>query len=125
MKGKVMPLAGNSDTATPILMKACTAVTIARPAPASWQKGSRALAERSRSLHGEQTEQSGDDGAKNQAEFLARHREDIIGVGVGNAVLDRARARPHAGKTAMGEGLQRQFRPDSRCRYELRYCATR
>ena len=44
-----MPLAGSSDTATPILMKACTAVTTARPAPANWQKGSRALAERSSS----------------------------------------------------------------------------
>ena len=49
MNGKVMPLAGSSDTATPILMKACTAVTTARPAPASCAKGSRLPAARSSS----------------------------------------------------------------------------
>ena len=52
-----MPLAGSSDTATPILMKACTAVTTASPAPASWQNGSRALAARSSSRTVRQAEQ--------------------------------------------------------------------
>ena len=48
--------------------------------------------------------------AKHQAEFLARHRENEIGMGVGNAIFDRARAGPDAGKTAMGKGLERQAR---------------
>ena len=60
--------------------------------------------------HGEKAEQGGDDGAKHQAEFLARHRENVIGMGVGNAVFDGARAGADAGKTAMGESLERQSR---------------
>ena len=38
------------------------------------------------------TEQQGDQAAKDKAELLARHREDEIGMGVGNAVFDGAGA---------------------------------
>ena len=48
--------------------------------------------------------------AKQETELLARHREDEVGMGIGNAVFDRARARTDTGKTAMGESLERQAR---------------
>ena len=111
-----MPLAGSSDTATPILMKACSAVTTARPAPASWQKGSRAPAERSSSRTVRQAEQRGDDAAEHQAEFLARHREDVIGMGVGDAVFDGARAGTDARQNRHGQRPSAPARPDSRYR---------
>ena len=46
--------------------------------------------------------------AEHEAELLARHREDEIGMRVGNAVFDRARAGTNAGKAAMLERLQRK-----------------
>ena len=97
-----MPLAGSSDTATPILMKACTAVTTARPAPASWEKGSRLAAERSNSRTVSTQNIKRDQAAEQQAELLTRDREDEIGMGVGNAVFDGARARTHAGQARHG-----------------------
>ena len=73
-------------------------MTIASPAPANWQKGSRALAARSSSRTVRRQNRSAMMAAKHEAEFLARHREDEVGMGVGNAVFDRARAGADAGK---------------------------
>ncbi len=60
--------------------------------------------------HGEDAEQQRDDGAQHKAEFLTRHREDEIGMGIGDAIFDRASTGPHARETAMLKSLQRQPR---------------
>ncbi len=110
MNGRVMPLAGSSDTATPILMKACTAVTVA--SPRARKLGESALRPRrpQQQPHRQQAEQDGDQSAQQQAELLPRHREDEIGMGVGDFVFDGARAGTDASQAAMRESLQRQAR---------------
>jgi len=108
MNGRGHALAGSRDTATPILMKACTAVTTASPAPASWAKGSRAAAETQQQPHRQDAEQQGNQGTKQETELLARHREYEIGMGVRNPVLDGAGAGADAGEAAMRKGFQRQ-----------------
>ena len=60
-----MPLAGSRLTATPILMKACIAVTTAKPAACQLaQKGSRRIGGAQQRPHGQKTEQSRDDTAQ-------------------------------------------------------------
>ena len=91
-------------------MKACTAVTMARPAPANCEKALAAAGGAQQQPHGQHAEQQRDQAAEQKAEFLARHREDEVGMRVGDAVFDRAGARPDAGKAAMRESFQRQTR---------------
>ena len=100
-------------------------MTTARPAPASCENGSRAPRRAQQQPHGQHAEQQRDQAAQQEAELLARHREDEIGMGVGNAVFDGARAGPDAGKTAMRKGLQRQAGLIAGIGLRSRNCSTR
>ena len=103
-----MPLAGSMLTATPMLMKAWNAVTMARPAPASCEKAVALAGGAQQQTDRQKAEQGRDHGAEDEAEFLAGDGEDEVGMRFGDAVLDRAGARADAGQAAMREGLQRQ-----------------
>ncbi len=64
----------------------------------------RGLGQAAQHDEGEQSEQ---DEAGDQPVFLGGHREDEIGVGVGQHVLHRALARAPAEPAAMQEGIER------------------
>ncbi len=109
MNGKVMPFAGIRCRLTAMLMALWMPNIMTRPAAAKRQNGSSLREAMTRPRMTMKANSADDDEAGDDAEFLARHGEDEIGVGVGQDALHRALARSLAEPAAGHEAVERRI----------------
>ena len=102
-----MPLAGIRCRLTAMLMADCMPNRMARPAAAKRVKASSLRMARAQRADDDEGEQRDQRQAERDAEFLRRHREDEVGVALGQHALDRALARASAEPAAAHEAFGR------------------
>ena len=107
MNGRVMPLDGASWTLTIMLISACSPNSMARPAAARIAKLVVLVEQLDQHPRDDAEIERGDGEAGDQPELLADHREDVVGVRLGQAELARAAARTHSEQPAGGQRAHR------------------
>ena len=105
-----MPFDGARPVLTAMLMNACPPNCAASPAAASSVNTSSSSSSWTNTRTTIARKSDRDHRAGDQPEFLADHREDIVGMRLGQLELDRAAARPGAGPAARGERRVRACR---------------
>ena len=96
-----MPLVGMRCRVDAMLMIACSPNWTKSPVAASTTKRLVSCSSARESAQHDEGEQRDDDQADDEAELLAGHGEDEIGMRVGQRFLDRAFARPAAPEAAI------------------------